>query len=124
MDDLGRLIKQQRLAVSLTLRELSTASDISASHLGRIERGDRFPSARTLRSIAKPLGFEENKLFISAGFLPPASPDDGKENASHPVSRLDPDVVKVLAAEPVDMQRCVIGILIIIKSLARSVQPV
>ena len=124
MNDLGRLIKQQRLAVSLSLRELSTASGISASHLGRIERGDRFPSARTLRSIARPLGFEENKLFTLAGFLPPASPDDGQENASHPISRLDPDVVKALAAEPVEVQRCVIGIISIIKSLNKSVKPV
>jgi len=124
MDDLGELIKQQRLAMSLTLRELSAASDISASHLGRIERGDRFPSARTLRKIAQPLGFEENRLFILAGFLPPTSPDDGKEKASHPISCLDPDVVRVLAEEPVEVQRCVIGIISIIKSLAKSVRPV
>jgi len=45
--------------VPLTLRELASASDISASHLGRIEQGNRFPSARILRRIAKPLGFEE-----------------------------------------------------------------
>ncbi|MDO8687218.1 MAG: helix-turn-helix transcriptional regulator, partial [Dehalococcoidales bacterium] len=38
---LGRIIKQQRLALPLTLQELAAKSAVSASHLGRIERGER-----------------------------------------------------------------------------------
>ena len=55
--NLGILLKQQRLRIMLTLRELTTLSGVSSSHLGRIERGERFPSASILRKIAKPLGF-------------------------------------------------------------------
>lgn len=120
MNDLGRLIKQQRTAASLTLMELSTASNISTSHLARIERGDRFPSARTLRRIAKPLGLEENRLFTLAGFLSSTSSDDSKEELEHTISRLDPHVAKVLANEPVTVQRSLIGIISILKSLAKS----
>jgi len=56
--ELGRIIRQQRLMLPLTLQEVAAMSGISASHLGRIERGGRFPSARVLRKIARPLGFE------------------------------------------------------------------
>jgi len=44
---------------------------VSASHLGRIERGERFPSGSVLRRIAGPLGFEEDELFTLAGYLCP-----------------------------------------------------
>jgi len=62
-NDLGRIIKQQRVMIPLTLEGLVTKSGVSASHLGRIERGDRFPSARILRKLAKPLWFEESELL-------------------------------------------------------------
>ena len=118
MNGLDRMIKQQRMAVPLTLRELGTASGVSASHLGRIERGERFPSAYTLRKIAKPLGFDEGELFTLAGFLSRVSTEDAKEKSSDSVPRLDPYVAKVLAEEPLSVQRSVIGILAILKSLA------
>ena len=118
MNDLGRVIKQQRTAMSLTLRELATVSGVSPSHLGRIERGDRFPSAHILHRIAKPLGFEEGELFTLAGFLSPS--DNGEEESPHTLSRLDPYVAKVLAEEPLEVQSDVIGILSILKSVAKS----
>ena len=69
--DFGRVIKQQRQVAPLTLLELGGMCVVSASHLGRIERGERFPSAQVLRKIAKPLGFEVEELFTLAGFLTP-----------------------------------------------------
>ena len=110
------------MAVPLTLRELATASGVSASHLGRIERGERFPSADILRRIAKPLSLDESGLFTLAGFLSPISPEDAKEKSGDAVLRLDPYVAKVLAEEPLEVQRSVIGILTILRSLAKSVK--
>ena len=124
MNDLGKTIKQQRLVVPLTLRQLSTASGISASHLSRIERGDRLPSAHTLGRIATPLGFEENKLFTLAGFLSSTPSDNGKEESDDTISRLDPYVARALANEPVAVQRHVISILSILKSLAKNAKQV
>jgi len=46
-------------------------SGVSASHLGRIENGGRFPSAHILGRIAKPLGFGDAELLTLAGYLPP-----------------------------------------------------
>ncbi|MFC2051896.1 helix-turn-helix domain-containing protein [Chloroflexota bacterium] len=117
---LGKIIKQQRISLSLTLQELAAKSKVSASHLGRIERGERFPSAHILQRIAKHLDFEENELFTLAGYLSPSSPAVAEEHPGYTVKRLDPYVSSVLAKEPVEVQRAVIGILTILKSLAQS----
>ncbi len=117
---LGRIIKQQRVSLPLTLQELSAKSGVSASHLGRIERGERFPSAHILQKIAKPLGFEEDELFTLAGYLSPQSPMIAEKIPPYSGERLDPYVARVLAQEPVEMQRAVIGILAILKSIAKS----
>jgi len=119
-NNLGKIIKQQRVAAELTLKELSAVSGISSSYLGRVERGERFPSARVLRKIAKPLGFEEGELFSLAGYLSPQTPSMAEANPDYSSGRLDPYVAKVLAQESVDVQRAVIGILNILKSIARG----
>ena len=120
-DNLGKIIKQQRITVPLTLQELTAKSGVSSSHLGRIERGERFPSAHVLRKIASPLGFEEDELLTLAGYLSPQPRRIAEESPSYSGGRVDPYVARVLAQEPVDMQRAVIGILAILKSLAKSI---
>ena len=117
---MGRVIKQQRVALNLTLQELAAASNVSPSHLGRIERGERYPSARILRRIAKPLNFEESEIFNLAGFLTSHPAGVAEESPVYGKGRLDPYVAKVLAEEPVETQRAVIGILNILKSIARA----
>ena len=120
-NNLGRILKQQRIAIPLTLQELATTSEVSSSHLGRIERGERFPSAHILRRIAKPLGFDEDELFTLAGFLSPQTPGVAEERGSGYGSRhLDPYVAKLLGEEPVEVQRAVIGILTLLKSIAKG----
>ena len=121
MNHLGTIIKQQRTVMRLTLRKLATASSLSVSHLGRIERGERFPSAYILRRIAKPLGFDEVELLALAGFLSPIPIEDAKEKSGEAVPRLDPYVAKVLAEEPLGVQRSVIVIPTILKRLAKNI---
>ena len=117
---LGGIIKQQRISLSLTLQELAARSGVSASHLGRIERGERFPSAHILQRIAKPLGFEEDELFTLAGYLSPQSPMIAEKSPPYGSERMDPYVARVLAQEPVEIQRAVIGVLTILKSIAKG----
>jgi len=118
--NLGRMLKQRRVMIPMTLTNLAGLSGISPSHLGRVERGERFPSASILQKIAKPLGFEESELFSLAGYLSSlaASREDG--NASHGSSQLDPCVSKFLSQEPVEVQHTVIGILSILKNIAKA----
>jgi transcriptional regulator with XRE-family HTH domain len=117
--NLSRIIKQQRTASELTLRGLSAISGVSSSHLGRIEKGARFPSAHVLQRIAKPLGFEESELFALAGYLSSAPPTEADVTTSHSSRRLDPLVSRILSQEPVELQRTVVTILTILKSLAK-----
>ena len=119
-NDFGRTLKQHRIALDLTLQRLAAMSGVSASHLGRIERGQRFPSAHILRKIAKPLGFNESELFTLAEYLTPQQPSLGEKEATYSGRQLDPYVASVLSQEPVEVQRTVIGILTMLKSIARS----
>lgn len=117
---LGGLLRRQRLMVPLTLRSLSALSGVSASHISRIEKGDRFPSASVLKHIATPLGFEEEELFSLAGYLSSPSTSIEEGIARYSSGRLDPYVSRILSAEPVEVQRVVIGILSILKGIAGS----
>jgi len=79
-NNLNRILRQRRVAILLTLEELAAASSVTSAQLVRIEMGERFPSARILHKIAKPLGFKEEELFTLAGFLSPRL-----EPAAHPL---------------------------------------
>lgn len=114
LTNIGRIIKQRRITVPLTLQELAARSGVSSSHLARVERGERFPSARVLQKVAKPLGFDESELFANAGFLSP--------KGEHNLGQLDPYVASVLSQEPVEVQRTVTGMLSILKSIAKVVR--
>jgi transcriptional regulator with XRE-family HTH domain len=120
--NLGRIIKHQRIISGLTLRELSASSDVSSSHLGRIERGERFPSAHVLRRIARQLGFEEGELFALAGYFSPPPPTVAETMVENSVKQLDPIVTRALAQEPIEVQRAAIVILTVLKSIAKSLE--
>ena len=120
-NDLGKILKQRRVTIPLTLQELAHAAGVSPSHLGRIENGGRFPSARILRKIARPLSLDEHELFALAGYLSPRTPSVAEAHTEYGSGQLDPYVAMVLTQEPVKVQRAVITILSVLKSMARGV---
>lgn len=122
MAHIGGIVKQQRISIPMTLQELSAKARVSASHLGRIERGERFPSAHILRKIAEPLGFEENELFTLAGYLSSQSSMVAERTPGYGGNHLDPYVARVLSQEPLEVQRSVIGILTMLRSIAKSME--
>lgn len=119
MNGIGEIIRRRRVSIPLTLCELSETSGVSHSHIGRIERGERFPSARVLRRIAKPLGFKEEDLFMLAGFLSDTTSSErnplGSDNHS---LAIDPIVAGTLARESVEVQRVLVGVLSLLKIIA------
>ena len=110
------------MMMSLTIDELAEITGISASHLSRIEKGGRFPSARVLRQIAGPLGLGETELLSLAGYLSPRLPGISEQEAEYIGQRLDPYVARVLAQEPIGVQQAVISILSMLKSIARTMK--
>ena len=117
-NDLGKILKQRRLMTPLSLQKLSAASGVSPSHLDRIEKGQRFPSASILRKIANPLGFADSELLTIAGLLS-SQPSSTVESSSG--GRLDLYVAAVLSQEPPEVQRTVLTITSILKSMAKSI---
>jgi transcriptional regulator with XRE-family HTH domain len=121
-NNIGKIIKQQRQAANLTLNELSASSGVSPSHLGRIEKGERFPSAFILQRIAKPLGFDVNEMFTLAGYLSPHLPEEEEKSPANRYE-LDPYVARMLSQETVEVQRAVVSILTVLKSVASGITP-
>ena len=119
-NDLGKTLKHRRLMMALTVQALATAAAVSPSHLGRIERGERFPSATILRRIAKPLGFGEGELFTLAGYLSPHTRSVAETGEAYISGGLDAYVAGVLASESVTTQRAVVGLLSILKAIGRD----
>lgn len=66
---LGELIRAQREAARLSLRDLAAMTNVSNPYLSQIERGLHEPSVRVLRSIADALGLSAETLLASAGLL-------------------------------------------------------
>jgi transcriptional regulator with XRE-family HTH domain len=121
--ELGAVLRRRRLEIPLTLQELADRSGISVSHIGRIERGERFPSAKVLLRLACHLQYEENELFALAGYLtPPESPGSIDASPADRTPRLDPQVARILAREPVEVQRSVVSPLAVVKNTARHIK--
>ena len=102
------------------MKEVAARSSVSSSHLGRMERGERSPSFAVLRKIARPLGFEETELLRLADYLSPQPPGQAESQTEYDAERLDPYVAMILSQESVEVQRTVISILSILKSIARG----
>jgi hypothetical protein len=69
LEVLGGLLRAQRLAAELSLRELSARTNISNAYLSELERGLHEPSLRVLRAIASALETPLGPLPASAGVL-------------------------------------------------------
>jgi transcriptional regulator with XRE-family HTH domain len=69
LDALGALLRAQRQAAHLTLRELSERTKVSNAYLSQLERGLHEPSLSVLRAIAEALGMPLATLLSRAGVL-------------------------------------------------------
>ncbi|MBA7697967.1 hypothetical protein ES703_106639 [subsurface metagenome] len=95
MNNLSKVLQGRRKTKGLTLLQVSISSGVSLPYLARIERGERFPSARILRKLANPLDFSEVELFKLAGFL---SRDDSDERADRIKQEMKKGLTQAIAA--------------------------
>ena len=114
---IGNVLRQQRLSLSLTVREIAEQAAVSTSLITRIEKGTRFPSVGVLKRIAKPLLFDEQELITLAGYRSPSKPRSETVTES---GRLDPYVAAILAEDPVEVQRAAVSILVVLKNIAEA----
>lgn len=69
LEALGALLRAERLASGLSLRELSARADVSNAYLSELERGLHEPSLTVLRAVAAALGAPLGQLLARAGVL-------------------------------------------------------
>jgi transcriptional regulator with XRE-family HTH domain len=69
LEVLGSLLRAQRVAADLSLRELSDRTKVSNAYLSQLERGLHEPSLGVLRAIASALGVPLGSLLTRAGVL-------------------------------------------------------
>src|SRR5690348_13786863 len=84
VENLGDYLREQRLAASLSLRQLAEQAGVSNPYLSQIERGLRRPSAEVLQQLAKALRVSAETLYVRAGIL---DPDD------HPTTTVETAVL-------------------------------
>jgi transcriptional regulator with XRE-family HTH domain len=75
LEALGALLRAQRVAADLSLRELSGRTNISNAYLSQVERGLHEPSLTVLRAVASALGVPLASLLDRAGLLEPEETD-------------------------------------------------
>jgi transcriptional regulator with XRE-family HTH domain len=75
LEALGALLRAQRVAAELSLRELSERTNVSNAYLSQLERGLHEPSLTVLRAIASALDVPLGSLLDRAGLLEPEGAD-------------------------------------------------
>jgi transcriptional regulator with XRE-family HTH domain len=66
---LGSLLRAERLAKGLSLRELSSRTRVSNAYLSELERGLHEPSLSVLLAIASALDIPLGEILVRAGVL-------------------------------------------------------
>jgi transcriptional regulator with XRE-family HTH domain len=69
LEALGALLRAQRMAADLTLRDLAARTKVSNAYLSQLERGLHEPSLGVLTAIAAALGVPLGSLLSRAGML-------------------------------------------------------
>jgi len=62
-ETLGRVVRQERQYRNLTIKELGEKAGLSEIYVGEIERGQKYPSAKVLESLARALGLDIAELL-------------------------------------------------------------
>lgn len=65
---LGEVIREQRLAKKLTLRDVASTGYVSMGHLSDVENGRKEGSSSFIDGVANGLGVDASELIIQAGF--------------------------------------------------------
>jgi transcriptional regulator with XRE-family HTH domain len=69
LEMLGGLLRAQRIAADLSLRELADRTKVSNAYLSQLERGLHEPSLSVLRAISSALGVPLGPLLTRVGML-------------------------------------------------------
>ncbi len=63
-ETIGRVIRQERQGLHLTIKELGDKAGLSEIYVGEIERGQKYPSGKVLESLVQALNIELAEFFV------------------------------------------------------------
>jgi transcriptional regulator with XRE-family HTH domain len=86
---IGNFLRRLRQHRALSIKQAAEGAGISATFLWQIEKGDRSPSADTLKKLARIYKVTTEELLEAAGYLREPGDDEKIEKAFQFV-RLDP----------------------------------
>lgn len=66
-DALGEVLREERLAKGMTLRQASVKGCMALGYLSEVERGQKELSSEPLRSLANGLGIPVHELIFKTG---------------------------------------------------------
>lgn len=69
-ESLGQRIKQERLALGMTQRELANAVGITVPYMSKIEADKETPTDEKILKVAEVLGLNPDELILAAGRMP------------------------------------------------------
>src|SRR3954467_9595585 len=94
LEALGALLRSQRVAAELSLRELAERTSVSNAYLSQLERGLHEPSLSVLRAITVALGVPLGSVLARAGVLDPPPDGQGQRRATEAAILSDPDLTE------------------------------
>ena len=92
--ELGRRVKLERLAKSMTLKQVADSSGMSPTHISEIERGRTSPTVGALLRIARALG-KSATYFVEEDELPTVSVVRRHERPHRKITEGDKSVADV-----------------------------
>lgn len=60
---IGESVRMKRRAKNLTLEKLASMTNLDDKHLGRLERGEKLPNAKTLLTLQDVLNLSSDELI-------------------------------------------------------------
>ena len=92
IEALGALLRAQRIAADLSLRELAERASVSNAYLSQLERGLHEPSLSVLKAIASALGMPLGPLLTRAGMLEDSGADEPSLRETEAAILRDPEL--------------------------------
>lgn len=103
---IGQRIRDQRTASSLSLRQLARMTDLTASYLSQVERGQATPSIGTLRRIADALDLSILNFFVNPIEETPVVRKDTRPKVTIPDSGMTYELVTPKSARSLEVCLC------------------
>ncbi len=111
LEALGALLRAQRVAAGLSLRDLAERAAVSNAYLSQLERGLHEPSLGVLRAVTAALGLDLGQVLARAGLLQEdaSAPAEARVRETEAAILRDPELSEPQRTALLSVYRSVVG---------------